>query len=1609
MKKLLSVIVLAAMLVTMVCPSFATPADAHDHSAEVKEFDTLTFTVDDVVAERDRKTVDVAVRVAGNGEHNCKTGIWGATVSLYYPGDLQVVDIKNGDLFPESEVTYDLEKWNVAVPDSNTQRALDENKVDVAGKDYKFGRFTAEEKDYAGGTLDNGVFFTVTVELPEEASAGDSWEIGIVANKDDVCDCGTEVTDENGKTVIDYYDIPFSLENGSVSVAYNTEISVGNAVVAMGSEVTVPVTVADNPGMFITRLTATYDADKLEFVGAESGDVTNNSYVITTKVEDGNLTLFFESADNSDITGDGVLLNLTFRAARGEAAVGDTVITLIAEDAVNINGDDINVALKSGTVTIMANTTISVADASVTATYDVEVPVEIVSNTGIWALRAEFAYDDTLLSFKGIKSGIYNAVADENYSVENGVVTVFFEEIDGTASTEDGTLFTLVFTAGRKPGDAAVNVNLIDVINKDSVDLDVKAVGGTVEVLPAPTIAVASVDTYADKTVEVPVNVTGNIGVLSVRMEFAYDASSLKFEGVTSGLFTADETNASAKDGVVTVFVENDTVANMTEDGVLFNLVFTTLKNEDAELTLAATILADSTINADGAEVMFLSENGVITVKAHEHSFETVIIDPTCTEDGAEREVCTICGNVRTETVIPATGHTEGAPVTMAPTCTEDGYSRISCTVCGRLLRESVVKATGHDWVAGETVAPTCVAEGYTEYTCANGCGEAKIDDIFPIDTVNGHRAGDKVVTAEPTYEAAGTYEIRCTLCDRVLESGTIPMLSDVTVSVGNTSARVGKSVTVPVTLGGNPGLFILRLNVSYDADKLVYAGVENGEIFKADNVIFNNVENGELVLYFEASGDADVVANGVLANLKFNVVDDNAVAGDTDVCVEVEEAVNYAGKDVYILSSNGVVSIDLGSTITVNNASAPIMGNVEVPVSIEKNDGVWAVRAEFAYDADMLTFTGIKSGMFETVSGESYSEKDGVITVFVEDVNAVDSAADGVLFTLQFKTGNTVGDTDVTVNVLEVVNADSKDVEVRGINGTVEIEPLPTLAVGTVDGYANTTVKVPVNMNLNPGVFSVRMEIAYDAENLEFVGVSDGVFSADDTNASAKDGVITVFVENDEIADVTGDGVAFYLNFTAKTDADAEYALNATVIADSTVNASSEEVLFLPENGKIVMHAHSEHTVVEEIIEPTCTEDGSKVEKCSVCGEILSEEVIPATGHMYVENKVVEPTCISAGYTLYVCEKCGAEEKRDFTDVIGHNWVVKEVVAPTCIDEGYTVYECSVCGEEKTDDIVPANGVHSWVAIETIDPTCIDEGYTVYECSVCGERKNDDFVPAAGAHNWVAGETVAPTCGKDGYTVYTCSVCGEEKHDDIVPATGNHTPGEQETTVAPTCTAKGEAVIKCTVCGEVLETVELDMIPHNYSGSTPIIEKHPTCTEDGITYVTCNICKQRITLITPAKGHLESEEPVEIPATCEEDGCLAIICEECGEILEVVKTIPAIGHKWKEVERVPSTKTEHGYVKYVCENDETHTRVEELPLLGDYIYGDVNCDGYVDSDDAIWLLHYLSDPDLYPVDLDAQSGCDYNKDGSFDSDDAIYLLYHTLLPERFTLVDPRA
>ena len=92
-----------------------------------------------------------------------------------------------------------------------------------------------------------------------------------------------------------------------------------------------------------------------------------------------------------------------------------------------------------------------------------------------------------------------------------------------------------------------------------------------------------------------------------------------------------------------------------------------------------------------------------------EHSYEAVVTDPTCTEQGYTTYTCSVCGDTYVDDYVDATGHSYEAVVT-DPTCTEQGYTTYTCSVCGDSYVDDYTEATGHDYelVDGSYVCSVC-------------------------------------------------------------------------------------------------------------------------------------------------------------------------------------------------------------------------------------------------------------------------------------------------------------------------------------------------------------------------------------------------------------------------------------------------------------------------------------------------------------------------------------------------------------------------------------------------------------------------------------------------------------------------------------------------------------------------------------------------------------------------------------------------------------------------------------------------------------------------------------------------------------------------------------
>lgn len=348
-------------------------------------------------------------------------------------------------------------------------------------------------------------------------------------------------------------------------------------------------------------------------------------------------------------------------------------------------------------------------------------------------------------------------------------------------------------------------------------------------------------------------------------------------------------------------------------------------------------------------------------------------------------------------------------------------------------------------------------------------------------------------------------------------------------------------------------------------------------------------------------------------------------------------------------------------------------------------------------------------------------------------------------------------------------------------------------------------------------------------------------------------------------------------------------------------------------------------------VTEPTCTVDGVKSRKCTVCGKTESEK-IPSEGHKWGDWVVTKAaTCEAAGRQQRNCSVCNTAEV-EIINALTHNYV-DTIVAPTCTDRGYTLHKCDRCGASYNDTYVDPKG-HNWedVGAATKEATCTETGLQYQECSDCDANRTAT-VPELG-HNWTNQNIIADaTCDTDGLMAATCDRCDEVQSEIVIPALG-HDWDEGTVTKDATCTEDGIRVLACQRenCGKSMETV---IKAKGHSWDDGVVNKNATCAQEGELLVTCTVCGEKQVNIIPKLPHKYSGTVTK--PTCTDQGYTEYFCSECHDTM-LDDFVPELGHKYQTTVFAPTCLKE-GYTFVRCSVCNHSQKKDFVPALNhDYV-----------------------------------------------------------------------
>ncbi len=307
---------------------------------------------------------------------------------------------------------------------------------------------------------------------------------------------------------------------------------------------------------------------------------------------------------------------------------------------------------------------------------------------------------------------------------------------------------------------------------------------------------------------------------------------------------------------------------------------------------------------------------------------------------------------------------------------------------------------------------------------------------------------------------------------------------------------------------------------------------------------------------------------------------------------------------------------------------------------------------------------------------------------------------------------------------------------------------------------------------------------------------------------------------------------------------------------------------------------------------EPTCTEEGLKVNKCKRCSA-STQEPIPATGHDEIK-KVTPPTCTTQGKTETTCKKCNLNRVDEITKALGHDNERKNYLEPTCTLTGTEELKCKRCGVISRVNIDPLG--HSFDYKSNGDAKCGIDGTKTGTCIRCPETDTTVDVGSALKHKYTTYvSNNNATCTADGTEWAVCdNGCGTKEERPVAGTKLGHAE-EIIPAVPATCTKTGLTEgKKCSRCGEILIKQEVtEEIPHDYR--VDIIE-NPTCDKEGSANYICKVCSHTYTGTVEATGnHTWDKGEITKKPACDDDGEKTFTCAVCKNTR--VEVEPRLGH----------------------------------------------------------------------------------------------------------------
>lgn len=427
----------------------------------------------------------------------------------------------------------------------------------------------------------------------------------------------------------------------------------------------------------------------------------------------------------------------------------------------------------------------------------------------------------------------------------------------------------------------------------------------------------------------------------------------------------------------------------------------------------------------------------------------------------------------------------------------------------------------------------------------------------------------------------------------------------------------------------------------------------------------------------------------------------------------------------------------------------------------------------------------------------------------------------------------------------------------------------------------------------------------------------------------------------------------------------------------------------------------------------------------CSACEKMFSDAEGKSVINDFVDHETEALdgralTCTKFSYQHYACKNCKYEFINNYADAPDHNWVKTEGKAPTCVEDGVKdlwVCDRTICDEAATGgyvdpehdgSVIPATGIHKNSDDREFTDKCTDTE-TNRTCVVC-----KDYIERK--HHYADPVYVDATCVDYGYNLYICVDCHEDYLEQVAEKTdhnwGAWTPVEGNPNMeerfcqTDRCDAREERKI-----ADIEYFVEIENALGNvgYTDSSLIAVtikikadsplwgvRLNVKYDENLTFVGAEGISEKLNrnfdandnngYVTIAAGASNSTDKKPANVTIEGKEDLAVLYFRVTLPLDETTGLPTVGVAKTTttitVEPVDASDKDHKAL-YALGDNET---IEILPFM------DVNLDGDVNMNDALFMYEILLAVDDDNIATDYEVALDIDKNGAIEYADYVAL-----------------